>query len=347
MRVDVSSDTATEPSAEMRDAMATARAKPRSSSDNEVGRLQALGADLLGKEAGLYMPTGTQANLVAILSHTAPSQEVLLGQDSHIYEQEVGGAAALAGVMLRTWPEGGVPTPTELTEAIDPAHRFPTSAAPEPALLCLENSHNASGGRVIHVEEMIELCSIARRRFPAVHLDGARIFNAAAAAGVSAHRLADPVDSVSISLDKGLSAPMGALLMGSSEFIVRATRWRRMLGGYMRKAEIMAAAGVVALERMVGQLELDNRRAARIGEHLVSVGLGVQPYPVQTNLLMLDTHEFGIEPQSFVDRLDEDYGILAHVYGRRLVRLAIHRHVRDDEEEAIVAGVTELAHQRS
>ncbi len=345
IRVDVSSDTASEPTDAMRRAMDRASLGIRSSKQL-VAKLEETGAELLGKESALLMPTGTQANLCAIMAHIEPAREVLLGADSHIYEQEGGGVAAICGGLVRTWSPQGIPTVGDLEEVTDPSHRFPSQTTPAPALICFENSHNASGGQIADPETMAALCRTARQTVPAIHLDGARIFNAAAACSAAPSQLADPVDSLSISLDKGLSAPIGALLIGSRAFIEQATGYRRMLGGYIRKAESLAAAGLIALGEMTPRIGDDNRRAACIGDRLANLpGIRVDPYPVPSNLIMINLKDLGVGPQYFVDRLEKDSGVATHVYGRNLVRLAIHRQVHAAEEDLIISAITELVGQ--
>ena len=344
MIIDVSSDNVTQPTNEMREAMRQAEVLGFGVPEDRItAQLEAYAADLTGKEAALFMPTGTQANLVAILSHTEPGQEVIVGPDSHIYEQELGGAGAIAGVMIKTWSMPGIPSARILQEALQPVYRFPTIASPRPALVCLENSHNAAGGTVISVNEMGRLCEIAREAAPKIHLDGARIFNVAASLNTTVRELTACVDSVMFSLDKCLSAPFGALLCGSTEMITKAQRSRRMLGGYTRKTGIFASAGLVALEKMRARVAQDNLRAASLGARLHALEeLIVKPFPIPTNLILIDLSPLGIEPQEFVDRLKENYQIAAHIYGRHVVRFAIHRHIGLEEEERIITAVADL-----
>jgi threonine aldolase len=344
MILDLSSDNVTQPTGEMREAMRRAEilgfGVPE---DRNIARLEVYAADITGKEAAILMPTGTQANLVAILCQTEPHQEVIVGPDSHIYEQELGGAGAIAGVMIKTWANPGIPSARILQDTVQPSYRFPTIASPTPALVCLENSHNASGGTVISAEKMRGLCEIIRGVVPRIHLDGARIFNAAASMQTPVRELLTGEDTAMFSLDKCLSAPFGAMLCGSAETIALARRLRRMLGGYTRKIGILAAAGLVAMEQMTLRTAEDNNRAASLGARLNALdGLIVDPYPIPTNLIMINLSELGLQPQRFVDRLKKDYGIASHIYGRYIVRFAIHRHIGPDEENRIVLAVEEL-----
>jgi threonine aldolase len=205
--IDISSDNVTLPTAEMREAIRQAEGLGYGMlEDKVVVRLEGLAAEITGKQAAILMPTGTQANLVAILSQSEPFQEVIVGPDSHIYEQELGGVGGLAGVMIKTWAVPGIPSAGVLKEAVEPVYRFPTTASPKSALVCLENSHNASGGTVISLEQMTQLCDVAREVVPRIHLDGARIFNVAASLRTTVKELSEGADTVMFSLDKCLSA---------------------------------------------------------------------------------------------------------------------------------------------
>jgi len=341
MLIDISSDNVTQPTAEMRAAMQQAQGRGYGVPyDRFTEELEAIAASLCGKEAALIMPTGTQANLVAILSHTEPAQEVILGPDSHIYEQELGGAAAIAGVMIKTWASAGIPSTQILSDAIQPDYRFPTKASPQPALVCLENSHNASGGTVISAQEMHDLAQIIHEAGLKLHVDGARIFNAAASLQIDPAELCEPVDSLIFSLDKCLSAPFGAMLLGSKQMITQARHYRRMLGGYTRKIGIFAAAGIIALKEMRQQVVEDNQRAASLSKRLHQLnGITINPYPISTNLVMIDLSSLKFDPQAFTKRLQREYQVIAHIYGKHIVRLAIHRHIGKEEEEHIASAI--------
>ncbi len=344
MIIDVSSDNVTQPTSEMWEAMMQAEVLGFGVPEDRITkRLEEYAADLMGKEAAVLMPTGTQANLAAILCQTEPYQEVIVGPDSHIFEQELGGAGAIAGVMIKTWASPGIPSTKVLQDSVQPSYRFPSIASPKPALVCLENSHSASGGTVISVEKMMQFYEIIREVVPKIHLDGARIFNTAASLQTNVKKLLVGVDTVMFSLDKCLSAPFGALLCGSTETIARARRLRRMLGGYTRKIGIYAAAGLVALEKMRFRVKEDNLRAASLGARLNAIeGLVVDPFPIPTNLIMINLAVSGVEPQEFVERLKRAYGITSHIYGRHVVRFAIHRHIGPDEENHITSAVEDL-----
>jgi threonine aldolase len=344
MLIDVSSDNVTQPTNRMRAAMAETPVRGYGVPADEItARLESRAAEITGKEAALLMPTGTQANLTAILCQAEPSEEVILGPDSHLYEQELGGAAFIGSVMVKTWERTGVPTLDILEQALSPHFRFPTTASPVPALVCLEIAHNAAGGTLVSTGETKRLCETIHEAGLRVHLDGARIFNAAAALEVDVKELTKEVDTLMFSLDKGLSAPFGAMLCGPAETIEEAKRFRRMLGGFTRKTSIYAAAGLDALERMVERIGEDNQRAASLGGRLNAIeGLCVRPFPVPTNLVMLDISAVGVQPQTFLSRLEREHNVRAHIYGRYIVRFAIHRHIGEAEEAQIATAVERL-----
>lgn len=340
--IDVYSDNVTLPTPEMLEVMARVQGEGKPIR-NYSADLEELAAEKLGKERAIFMPTATQCNLVALLCQVERSEEAILGAHSHIYESEYGGAAAVGGIMMKTWNEDGIPSPETVQRFCLPDFRYRNGAHPKPALLCLENTHNISGGTVISRSQTKELCSIARKVVRAVHLDGARIWNAAAATGASPKELAESVDTVTISLDKALSAPYGALLCGPASTIEQSSRWRRMLGGFVRKASVMAVAGIFALENMVDRVIEDNCRAAEIGDRLVSLPcLEIDPYPIPSNIIMMNLSGLAIDPTEFVKRLETNYGVRAHIFGRQVVRLAIHRHIGPREADVIVSAISEI-----
>lgn len=340
--IDVFSDNVTKPTPEMIDAMARV-IKSGESDDKLIQQLEDLAAEVVAKEAALLMPTATQGNLVAILCQADRGQEVIMGPDSHIYESEMGGAGIVGGVMVKTWNGKGTPSVQAFCDVCDPDFRYSNGSYPRSALICLENAHNSAGGEVISQSKMYELCTIARKTIPKIHLDGARIFNAAASLHTTAKELTAEVDTVVFSLDKGLSAPYGALLCGPEAIITKAKEWRRLLGGFVRKAGILAAAGIVAVEKMIDRVGEDNARASSIGNKLATIkGLIVDPYPVPSNLVMLSIKNLSINPLEFVARLEKEYGIRAHIFGRQTIRLAVHRHIGEKEEIIIVESIKDL-----
>ncbi len=261
--IDLRSDTVTHPTPEMRQAIFEAEVGDDVyREDPTVNRLETIAAKRMGKEAALFTTSGTQSNITAVLTHTRHGNEVILGNEAHIFWYEVGGAAALGGVVMRTLPNDscGRLNPNDVEQAI----RDKNIHYPETTLLCLENTHNRCGGAVLTPDYTNEICELAHAHGLKVHLDGARIFNAAIAIGVPACVLTENVDSVSFCLSKGLSAPVGSLLCGSNDFIERARKFRKMLGGGMRQAGIIAAAGIVAIETMVDRLAEDHANARRL-----------------------------------------------------------------------------------
>jgi threonine aldolase len=301
--IDLRSDTITDPTPEMRKAMFEAEVGDDVyGEDPTVNRLEAVAARMMGKEAALFVTSGTQSNLVAVLTHTNHGNEIILGDEAHILWYEVAGAATLGGVVLRTVhnDSGGRLSLDDIERMI----RGKDIHYPETTLLCLENTHNRCGGTVLTPEYTDEVCSMAHRHGLKVHLDGARIFNAAVALGVPATALTRNVDSVAVCLSKGLSAPVGSLLCGSSDLIQRARKFRKMLGGGMRQAGVIAAAGIVALETMVDRLAEDHANARRLAQGLAGIkGIGLTHDDVPTNIVMFD-----LSPKSSVGEFVEGLG---------------------------------------
>ena len=301
--IDLRSDTVTLPTPAMRRAMAEAEVGDDVyGEDPTVNRLEALGAERMGKEAALFVPSGTMGNLISVLTHVRRGQEVILGDQSHIFIHEAGGASALGGAIYHPVPtkDDGTLALEDLAGAIraNDIHYAP------PGVICLENTHNRRGGAVLTPEYVGRVAGFAHERGVPLHLDGARIFNAAIALGVDASRIARAADSVSCCLSKGLSAPVGSLLAGRREFIDRARLVRRGLGGTMRQAGIIAAPGVVALKAMVGRLVEDHRNARQLGERVAAVpGLRVDLETVQSNMVNVDVCDLGIDGATFARHL--------------------------------------------
>lgn len=343
--IDLRSDTVTKPTEAMRAAMAEAVVGDDVFGDDPTVRgLEELAAHMLGKEAALYLPSGTMANLAALLAHTEPGQEVFLGRNSHIYFYEVGGLSRVAGLLPRLFrDDDGLPTADELRSLLRPANIH----FPEPGILCLENTHNLGGGVVLPPEHMKELAAVARSAGLPVHLDGARLFNAAAALQLDVRSWTELVDSVMVSLSKGLSAPVGSVLAGERAFIERARKARKLLGGGMRQAGVIAVAGIVALEAMAERLAEDHAVAAAIADELASIdGVDMERARVQTNIILFSvpdvasaSEEPGPAPaEAFLARLAAN-GVLAVAMGPRLVRFVTHRHVRMEDVPRIAAAV--------
>ena len=330
--IDLRSDTVTRPTPAMRKAMAEAEVGDDVyGEDPTVNRLQERAADLLGFEAALFMPTGTMANEVAIRLLTRPGQEVLLDERSHVARHEVGGMAALSGVLARTLasPDGKL-TPAMVREAGGPRAYY----CPEVSLVILENTHNLAGGIVSTVEETRALLAACQECGFNVHLDGARLWNAAVALGVPLCELAAGADTVMVALSKGLCAPAGSLLASSGERIAEARRIRKQLGGGMRQVGVLAAAGLVALETLVPRLAEDHANARLLAEALLGRP-GVRVGPVQTNIVaaVLET----LNAADVAKALAAE-GVLASVMDPRTLRLVTHADVsRSDCERAAAA----------
>jgi threonine aldolase len=301
--IDLRSDTITHPTSEMRKAMFEAEVGDDVyGEDPTVNRLEATAAEMMGKEAAVFTTSGSQSNLIAVLTHTRHGDEVIVGDEAHILWYEVGGAATLGGVILRTVPNDS--SGRLSLDDIDRTIRGKDIHYPETTLLCLENTHNRCGGTVLTPDYTDEVCNLAHKRGLKVYLDGARIFNAAVALGVPACALAQNVDSVAVCLSKGLSAPVGSLLCGSKDFVKRARRFRKMLGGGMRQAGVIAAAGIVALETMVDRLAEDHANARRLAQGLASIkGIRLAQDDIPTNIVM-----FHLSPElsvvEFMEGLD-------------------------------------------
>lgn len=329
--IDLRSDTVTHPTPEMRQAMAQAEVGDDvMGEDPTVNRLEELAAEKMGKEAGLFVPSGTMGNLTAILTHCGRGDEMIVGHLSHTYLFEAGGSAALGGVhpfVLQNQPDG-----TLRLEDLRHAVREDDPHYPTTRLIILENTHNRCGGVVLTPEYMRAVGTFAREKSLKLHVDGARIFNAAVALGVPAVDLVRDADSVTFCLSKGLCAPVGSVLCGSREFIARARRIRKQLGGGMRQAGILAAAGIVALEKMVERLAEDHRRARRLAEGLSSVkGLVVENPQPATNMVYVRLGDMVQQDAPQVAEELEKLGIKSHWVDARRFRLVTHYWVNDED----------------
>lgn len=329
--IDLRSDTVSKPGDEMRRLMAEAEVGDDVFGDDPtVNRLEERAAALLGKEAALFVPSGTMANLVALLVHTRPGDEVLLGDQCHIFNYEAAGSARIANVQVHPLPNtaaGGL-LPAEVEAAV----RAPNIHAPVDALLCLENTHNRCGGAALPLREMDALTAAAHAHGLRVHLDGARIFNAAVALETGADRIARDCDTVSFCLSKGLGCPAGSLLCGDERTIRDARRQRKMLGGGMRQVGILAAAGLYALEQNIGRLADDHANARLLAEGLARLG-PFAPNRPQTNIVVVDILEGALE--GWLDAFRE-VGVLAVPFGPRRLRMVTHINISHaDIEEAL------------
>jgi threonine aldolase len=337
--IDLRSDTVTTPTPEMFEAMARAKVGDDVyGEDPTVNRLQDLTAEMMGKEAALFVPTGTMGNLASLLAHCQRGDEVILGNKNHTFLFEAGGISALGGIhscQLQNQPDGSLRL-EEVEEAIRPDDPH----NPISRLVCLENTHNRCGGTVQGADYTRRLADLAHSRGLHVHLDGARIFNAAAALGVNAGELSAPVDSVTLCLSKGLCAPVGSVLAGERNFIKRANRARKMLGGGMRQAGVLAAAGIVALETMVTRLKEDHERARRLSQGLKQVpGVELENDPPETNMVFFRIAGSLAISENQLEEALRQQGILVHATGPRHFRLVTHYWINDAAIEKTLAAL--------
>ena len=325
--IDLRSDTVTKPTEEMYRAMAEAELGDDVAQDDPtVNRLEELAAEKIGKEAALFVASGTMGNLCAITTHTRPRESMICEATSHTYEHEVGGAAALAGVTTRVvFGEAGYMGPAEIQQEIhdpDDVHVAPAS------LLCIENTHNAAGGVCLSPDQMRTMAATARQHGLKVHTDGARIFNSAIAQGVAAAELVSEVDSVMFCLSKGLSSPVGSMLAGPGDFIGEARRVRKMLGGGMRQAGILAACGIVSLTKMVDRLAEDHANARLLAEGLAELPrIEIDLDAVQTNLVFFRPPG---DPEAFLQQCQAE-GVLGVQFPDGRVRLSLHREISTED----------------
>ena len=338
--VDLRSDTVTRPTEAMLESMREATFGDDSrDGDETVRKLEALAAGRTGKEAGAFMPSGTMANLVAMLAHGQRSGEVLLEEGSHTLNAEFGGIAGVAGLFYRGVPgKRGAMDVDALREMIRPVTRFHMGTA----LVWMENTHNRAGGAVLPLAHMRAVCELAREKGIPVHLDGARIFNAAHALGATAKDVAQHSDSVCFCVSKGLSAPVGSILCGPDAFIERARAYRRMVGGNLRQAGPLAAAGIIALETMVNRLGEDHQTAKRLAEgfHRVDASL-CDPRDVETNLVRVDVRKSGRRAAQWSADLKAK-GVLVAPADIHVLRFVTHRHVSAPDVDAAVGAFASL-----
>jgi threonine aldolase len=336
MTVDLRSDTVTRPTPAMLDAMVRAELDDDVlGHDPTVERLERLSAQTTGHEAAILLPSGTMSNQVAIATHTRPGDSILVDDDAHVVFYEGGSPAVMAGVLPRTVPSrDGVIDPSKIAQRF--LHR--SEHTPGTTLLCLENTHNRAGGSVTPVSVMAECRREADALGIPIHLDGARVFNAAVALGVPVREVASLCDTVNFCLSKGLAAPIGSMLCGSAEFIERARFWRKRMGGGMRQAGVIAACGIVALETMVDRLADDHRRAAALAAAIEGLP-DLRPLRPQTNIVMVDTDR---PAEEWSSRLEAE-GVRCYPIGANRLRMVFHKDVDDDGLDATVRAFRKLA----
>jgi threonine aldolase len=298
--------------------------------DPTVNALQAKVAKILGKEASIFVPSGTMGNQLAIKSHTQPGDEVIIEATSHPYNFEGGASAVLSAVQFYCLRGvRGILDASQFEEAIRPDdHHFPVTK-----LICLENTHNRGGGTIYPLQKIAEISRFARSKGLLVHLDGARLWNASVASGIKPHKYAQWVDSVSVCLSKGLGAPVGSLVAGTKPFIERVHRFRKMFGGGMRQVGILAAAGIYALDHHIERLKEDHGNAKRLALGLSEIqGVSIEPEHVETNIVIFDIAERGMTAAQVRDEMKKK-GVLIHPFGKTLIRLVTHLDVSKENIE--------------
>jgi threonine aldolase len=338
--IDLRSDTVTKPSPEMRRAMAEAEVGDDVfMEDPTVNRLQARAAEIFGREAALFVPSGSMGNLVCLLAHARPGQEVICEENSHIYTNEMASMAGIAGLLPRLIPtEDGVMTWEQVARMIRPK----MYARAQTALVCLENTHNLAGGTVYPTRLAREICDGSRAAGLPIHLDGSRIFNAAAFLGEDVAEMTGKFDSVQFCLSKGLGAPVGSMVVGSKAFVERCRPIRKMLGGGMRQAGVLAAAGLVALETGPKRLPIDHDNAKFLAQELASIpGIRLNPARVQTNIVIFDARETGLSSADFLAALAKQ-GALGVPVDQEKIRMVTHLDVTRSDVAQAAAAVRRL-----
>ena len=340
--IDLRSDTVTKPTAQMRKAMAAAEVGDDVyGEDPTVNLLQERAAEVFGKQAALFCPTGSMGNQIAVKLHTKPGDEIIVEERGHIFNWEMGTPAIVSGVMVRSVraaSDSGMLTWSEIESAVhinQPYYACPTG------LICLENTHNFGGGSVLSAAETDGICFNAHKLNLPVHLDGARIFNSAVAQGETVENLSKSVDSVQFCLSKGLGAPVGSMLLGKKDFIVEARTWRKRFGGGMRQAGILAAAGIIALEESPKLLHIDHENAKRLAEGVAEIkGVSIDAKRVQTNIVLFDITATGKTSAVICAEL-KDAGILAIPFGRE-IRMVTHSGVSHADIEEALKSLQEI-----
>ncbi|HQU82416.1 MAG TPA: GntG family PLP-dependent aldolase [Pyrinomonadaceae bacterium] len=334
--IDLRSDTVTKPTAEMRRAMAEAEVGDDVyGEDPTVNLLQEKAAEIVGKEAALFVPTGSMGNQIAVKLHTKLGDEVIIEERGHIFNYEMGTPAVVAGVMIRPVRAAsgdGHLTWAEIESALhinQPYYACPTG------LICLENTSNFGGGSVMSAAQTDEICSNAHKLNLPVHLDGARIFNSAVAQNETVANLSKSVDSVQFCLSKGLGAPVGSMLLGTKDFIAEAKTWRKRFGGGMRQVGILAAAGIIALEESPKRLHIDHENARFLAEGVANIkGISIDAEKIQTNIVIFDVSNTGKTSAEIVEELKTE-NIFAIPFGKA-IRMVTHCDVsREDIENTL------------
>lgn len=338
--IDMRSDTVTKPTADMRRAMAEAEVGDDVyGEDPTVRKLEELTAEKLGKAAGLFVTSGTQGNQVAIATHVRTGEEVIAEAESHIFFYEAAAVSAIAGAQIRQVSGNkGVLEAAVVRRAI----REPNIHHPRTALISVEDTHNRAGGTVFPVAKLRGLREVSTAFGVPIHMDGARLFNAAVAEGVTAKEIAAHADTVQICLSKGLCAPVGSVLVGPKDFIEQARQWRKRLGGGMRQAGVIAAPGILALNTMVDRLAEDHANARKLAEDIANMtGMQVDLGTVQTNIVIADIAGTGLLVSEFLHRLSQA-GVLATSFGDTLVRFVTHHDVASQDLDNVVRAIHQV-----
>ena len=341
--IDLRSDTLTTPSAAMRRAMAEAEVGDDVFlEDPTINRLQQRAAEIFQREASLFVPSGTMGNLTSIVAHTRPGQEVICEETGHVYNYEMASMCAVGGVLPRVVAgQDGILS----WAGIEPAIRPKVYYRPQTALIALENTHNMAGGTVYPTAVVEEICDRAHAQGILVHLDGARIFNAAAYLKTNVAEITRKFDSIQFCVSKGLGAPVGSLIVGSREFIERCRPIRKMLGGGMRQAGVLAAAALVALEEGPGRLRIDHENASLLARGLAAIpGIRLDPAKVQTNIVIFGV-EGGMGSAEFLEALRKR-GVIALPVDAARVRMVTHLHIERAGIEAAISAVAEVMKKR-
>jgi threonine aldolase len=340
--IDFRSDTVTKPTPAMREAMAKADVGDDVyGEDPTVNKLEELAAEIMGKEAGLFVASGTMGNLVSVVAHCQRGQEIILGDQSHIFKYEVGGASVIGGLIYHIIPNDryGKLNPADVKNAI----RGENIHYPVTGLVCLENSHNVAGGTVLSVAEMKEIADISHENNIPVHLDGARVFNAATSLGCKINELVAEIDSVQFCLSKGLAAPTGSLVVGKRDFIDRARKVRKMVGGGMRQAGVLAAAGLISLTEMTQRLDDDHYNARQLAQRLSLVnGFHVDMNTVQTNIVRVELDDTTHDAATWVAMLKKE-GVLINAMGARILRFVTHNDVDRSDVDTALTIISKIA----
>lgn len=337
--VDLRSDTFTLPTTEMMEAIQNAElGDDVFKEDPTMNKLEKMAAEKVGKENALFVTSGTQGNVVSLLTHTTHGDEVIMGKTSHIFKYEVGAMACLGGLMAHPIPEDkGILNPENVKNAIrgDNIHFPPTS------LVCLENTHNNAGGIAITPQQMKAVSDVVKPRGITIHLDGARVFNAAVALRTDVKNITEWADSVMFCFSKGLSAPVGSIVCGSQEFIEKARKVRKMLGGGMRQAGVLAACAIISLEKMIDRLHEDHENAQKLAKGLADIsGITIDLDTVQTNIIIFDVSALG-GSQKFIDNLDK-VGVKCLPRDDTHVRMVTHRMISTKDIDTALEKIQEV-----